>query len=149
MTNKRYKAVIHLAGIHDINRFANQLFDAKSNISDLTDDALVTTDYKQFIFSNKNGQSPVSKLSNLMWVLSRTDGIQQASELIRQRDGLDYMLVIIVDILNSSLGRLVATIYKMKSLSKHLIPDSMINCLIWVTWSAEKQFVTLEAFYAK
>ena len=145
------QAVIHLAGIQDINRFANQLFDAKSNISDLTDDALVTTDYKQFMFSNKKWAIASIETVKPDVVLSRIEGIQQASELIRQRDGLDYMLVIIVDILkqqswavgsNDAQNEIIAQAFNTRLNDKLLDLGNLV--------SRKKQFVpTLEAFYAQ
>ena len=144
-------ALIHLAGIHDANSFANQLFDAKSNISDLTDDALVTTDYKQFIFSNKKWAIACIETVKPGVVLSRIDGIQQASELIRQRDGLDYMLVIIVDILkqqswavgsNDAQNEIIEQAFDTRLNDKLLDLGNLV--------SRKKQFVpTLEAFYAQ
>lgn len=45
-------ALLHLAGMRDADGFANQLFEAKSTITGITDEALVTMDYKQFGFAD-------------------------------------------------------------------------------------------------
>lgn len=95
--------LLNLANITDGNDFANQLFRAKSDISHLTAEQLVTADYKQFNFtkSGKNEKWGIAAIEtvNPMQVFQRIADIQTATQAIKQRDGLDYLLVIIVDIL--------------------------------------------------
>ena len=103
------------------------------------------------MFSNKKWAIASIETVKPDVVFSRTDGIQQASELIRQRDGLDYMLVIIVDILqqqswavssNDAQNEIIAQAFNTRLNDKLLDLGHLV--------SRKKQFVpTLEAFYAK
>ena len=103
------------------------------------------------MFSNKKWAIACIETVKPDVVLSRLEGIQQASELIRQKDGLDYMLVIIVDILkqqswavgsNDAQNKIIEQAFNTRLNDKLLDLGHLV--------SRKKQFVpTLEAFYAK
>lgn len=89
----------HLANIDNVQDFALQLFKAKSDVSDLTAEQMITSDYKQFIFADKKWGIAVIETVNPEQIFKRIQELNHASHTIRQNDNLDYLLVIIVDIL--------------------------------------------------
>lgn len=145
------QALTQLAGIHEVDSFANQLFDAKSNITDLTDEALVTTDYKQFVFADKKWGIACIETVKPDVVFARIDGIAQASEQVKHRDGLDFLLVIVVDIIKQQAWAIASTDAQNNIIEQsfHSKLDKKLIALGNLV-SRKKQFVpALAAFYAK
>ncbi len=148
--------VLNLANIQDGNAFANQLFMAKSNISYLSDEQLVTADYKQFNFTDTAGKVAkwgiaVIETVNPSQAFGRVNGIQTASQTVRQRDGLDYFLVLIVDIVTQRAWAVASVDEQNQMIIKAFkaeLQESLLDLGNLV--SRKKQFVpTLEKFYGK
>ena len=89
----------HTAGVHDQAQFAKRLFEAKSDISGLSAVELVTADYKQFRFANTTWGIASIETASPEQVLARVQALQTAIDTVKQRDKLDFLLVVIVDIL--------------------------------------------------
>lgn len=145
------QALTHLAGIHEIDGFANQLFEAKSNIDDLSDDALVATDYKQFVFADKTWGIACIETVKPEVVFARIDGIVKASADIKAKDGLDYLLVVVVDILKQHAWAIAGS-----QMQNAIIEQAFNSQLdkqridLGNLVSRKKQFVpALQAFYAR
>lgn len=148
--------LLKLANIPNRDDFANQLFLAKSNISHLTAEQIVTADYKQFSFADKEETIAKWGIAVIETVapsqaFERLSDIQTASKTVKQRDGLDYFLVIIVDILTQHSWavsgddgqNLIITNAFSATLKDNLLD---LGNLV----SRKKQFVpTLERFYGK
>lgn len=92
-------ALTHIAGIQDADEFAKQLFEAKSNVSHLTGEQLVTSDYKHFTFAGKKWGIASIETVDPTAIKARVTELQRAVAAVKARDGLDYLLVVIVDIL--------------------------------------------------
>lgn len=142
-------ALLQIAGIRDGDDFAKQLFDAKSNISELSDEALVTMDYKQFCFADKRWGIATIETVNPETVFARIAGLQSAAELIRQRDQLDFFLVTIVDIQQQHSWALAS-----QPAQDHIIAEAFATHLtdnkldLGNRVSRKKQFVPiLQAYY--
>lgn len=143
--------LLTLAKIADGNDFANQLFLAKSDISQLTAEQLVTADYKQFSFGGKKWGVAVIETVAPSQVLARLSDIQTASHSVQQRDGLDYLLVIIVDILKQQ-SWAVASNDEQNQIVSQVFNTTMKENLLDLgnLVSRKKQFVpALERFYGK
>lgn len=89
-----------LSGITDIESLTLEIFKAKSNISALTDEQVVLNDYKVFDFSGHKvliGQTETVEQETLL--TSRKAGILAALQTIKEREGVEYLILAITDIL--------------------------------------------------
>ncbi|MGL5253066.1 MAG: manganese-dependent inorganic pyrophosphatase [Moraxella sp.] len=143
-------ALLHLAGMRDADGFANQLFEAKSTITGITDEALVTMDYKQFGFADSKWGIAAIETVNPNQVFARIDGLQQAAQAIEQRDHLDFLLVIIVDIIQQQSWAIAGS-----DAQNHIVTQAFASSLdknliaLGNRVSRKQQFVpALAAFYA-
>lgn len=85
----------------EVETYAQEMFAAKSDISDFTDIGLVHLDSKKSPLGDKNIRVSVVETTNPSSVLNRKDGIIQAiSEIISSEDDVDDVLFFVVDILN-------------------------------------------------
>lgn len=141
--------LLQLANIDNQQDFAEQLFNAKSDINHLTDMELITADYKQFQFSNKNWGIAVIETVNPQPVFNRLDSLQSTINQVKMNDNLDYLLVIVVDIFqqqswaiatNNEQDAMIETAFTTKQAEKLLPLGNLV--------SRKKQFVpTLETYY--
>lgn len=83
-----------------IDTYSNEMFDAKSDISDFTDIGLIHLDSKKFEIGNLNIRISVIETTNPKSVLNRKDSIISAFEEIKSEEkDTDDILFFIVDIL--------------------------------------------------
>ncbi len=84
----------------DIKSYANEMFDAKSDVSDFTDKGLVHLDSKKSTVGNKNIKVSVIETTNTKSILERKDGIVSAiKEILSEEKDVDDVLFFVVDIL--------------------------------------------------
>lgn len=84
----------------NITEYANEMFKAKSDVSDFTDSGLVHLDSKKFEVGDKNIRVSVVETTDPASVLARKAGIVAAIEEEKAKDsGIDDVLFFIVDIL--------------------------------------------------
>lgn len=85
----------------NISEYANQMFEAKSDISSFTDSGLIKLDSKKFAVGEINLRVSVIETTSPKMVLDRKDGIVSAiSEVVAAENDVDEVLFFIVDILN-------------------------------------------------
>jgi manganese-dependent inorganic pyrophosphatase len=84
----------------DIEAYASEMFNAKSDISDFSDDELVKLDSKVFEIKGKQIRISVVETTNPESVLARKEGIVEAMNKIKSLDNVDMVLMFVVDILN-------------------------------------------------
>lgn len=84
----------------NIKEYANEMFDAKSDVSDFTDKGLVHLDSKKTAVGGKNFRVSVVETTNPKSILDRKEGIVSAIQEIIKEDGdIDDVLFFVVDIL--------------------------------------------------
>ena len=84
----------------NITEYANEMFKAKSDVTDFTDSGLVHLDSKKFEVGDKNIRVSVVETTDPASVLARKAGIVAAIEEEKAKDsGIDDVLFFIVDIL--------------------------------------------------
>ncbi|MCY4462456.1 MAG: manganese-dependent inorganic pyrophosphatase [Albidovulum sp.] len=83
----------------DISELARAMFEAKSDISSLSDAQLLQIDSKNFEINGKSVRISVLETTNPSSVLDRRQGIINEMEKCRAEDGFDLALVFVVDIL--------------------------------------------------
>jgi manganese-dependent inorganic pyrophosphatase len=83
-----------------IDEYASQMFDAKSNISDFSAQELLRMDSKIYEIRGNNTRVSVLETTNPTIVINRYDEIVAAMPDIISEDGIQEVLLFIIDILN-------------------------------------------------
>ena len=84
----------------DIQPYANEMFKAKSDVSDFTDKGLIHLDSKKSPLGDKNVRVSVVETTDPESILARKDGVVAAIEAIKAEESdVDDVLFFIVDIL--------------------------------------------------
>lgn len=104
----------------DIPEYAAEMFAAKSDIGHFSDAELLRLDSKKYTVDGTNFRVSVLETTSPATVLARKDSLIASMEDVAREDGVDQILLFIIDILTES-----ATL---------LIPDATIKAL------AEKSF---------
>ncbi len=104
----------------DIQSFANELFTAKSDISEFSDSGLIKLDSKKYGVGNKNFRVSVIETTDPAIVLARQAGIIEAIKVcIAEEQDIDDVLFFIVDILKEE-----ATVLTYNDVTKQVISAS-------------------------
>ena len=84
----------------NIKEYANEMFDAKSDVSDFTDKGLIHLDSKKTAVGGKNFRVSVVETTNPKSILDRKEGIVSSiKEVIKEDGDIDDVLFFVVDIL--------------------------------------------------
>ncbi len=104
----------------DLSQYTEELFSAKSDISELTDIGLVKLDSKKTDLGDKVVRISVIETARPEIVLARKDGLIQAiKEVIAQESDVFDVVLFVVDILKTE-----ATVLTYNDFTKKLIADS-------------------------
>ncbi len=103
----------------DIDSYANEMFAAKSDVSDYTDIGLVHIDSKKFEVGDKNLRISVVETTTPASILARKDGIIAAIGQIKTEESIDDVMFFIIDILKEE-----ATVLAYNQLIKDIISTS-------------------------
>ncbi len=87
-----------LAQITNLDTFTLEIFKAKSNVSQLTDEEIVTNDYKLFDFNQKVFINQIETVEQDV-ILSKKTALLKAMETIKQQQSVDLVFCAITDIL--------------------------------------------------
>lgn len=88
-----------ITGITDLEAFAMPMFEAKSDLGDMPVQDLIKYDYKEFdLHGNKVGVGTL-ETTNPWYGLGRKDEILEWLATIKEKDGLDFIMLSIVDII--------------------------------------------------
>jgi manganese-dependent inorganic pyrophosphatase len=91
----------------DIASYAAEMFAAKSDISHYSDAELLRLDSKQFEVDNVKLRVSVLETTSPQTVLSRKTSLMDAIAGVASEDGVDHVLLFIVDILNEEATLLI------------------------------------------
>jgi manganese-dependent inorganic pyrophosphatase len=104
----------------DISTYANQMFEAKSDVSSFTDSGLIKLDSKKYEVGDKNFRVSVLETTTPDIILERKVGLIEAiKECVAEENDVDEVLLFIVDILNEE-----ATVLTYNDLTKTIIEKS-------------------------
>lgn len=104
----------------DITTYANEMFKAKSDVSDFTDIGLVHIDSKKFEVGDKSIRVSVVETTDPESILARKEGIVQAIEHIKTEDtSIADVLFFVVDIFKEE-----ATVLTYNDMTKGIISAS-------------------------
>lgn len=103
-----------------VSDYANEMFAAKSDVSDYTDSGLINFDSKKYAVGDKNFRISVVETTNPASILERKAGIIAAiKEVVAGESDTDDVLFFIVDILKEE-----ATVLTYNDLTKKIIETS-------------------------
>lgn len=91
----------------NLDELADQLFEAKSDLSEFTPEEVAKLDYKVFDFSGKKVGIGVIETVKPASAKKMEAELKAAMEKIKAADGLDYILLGIIDILNNETEMLI------------------------------------------
>jgi len=91
----------------DIGDYAAQMFAAKSDVSEFSDAELLRMDSKEFELPGKKFRVSVLETTAPKVVLDRKDSLMQSMEAVATEDGVDQVLLFVVDILNEEATLLI------------------------------------------
>lgn len=101
------KALADKLGI-DIPDYAAEMFAAKSDVSAFSDAELLRMDSKMYEVGGKNFRVSVLETTSPDVVLDRKDSLMDSMKTVEAEDGVDQVLLFVVDILNEQSTLLVA-----------------------------------------
>lgn len=96
-----------IAGVQDIEAYALAMFAAKSDLGDTPAEQLLKMDYKVFPLGGQQWGVGVLETTNPSYVFRRQDELLKAMADAKVQDGLDGVLLSVVDILNETNRTLV------------------------------------------
>ena len=105
-------ALAHLLAdelVIDINSYATDMFAAKSDVSAFTDSELLRMDSKMYEVGGKNFRVSVLETTSPTIVLNRKVSLMDTMKTVAREDGVDQVLMFVVDILNEQSTLLVAS----------------------------------------
>ncbi len=104
----------------NITEYANEMFKAKSDVSDFTDTGLIHIDSKKFEVGDKNIRISVVETTDPASILARKDGIVKAIGEVIAKDGdIDDVLFFVIDILKEE-----ATVFTYNDFTKSVVAAS-------------------------
>lgn len=89
-----------IAQIEDLEKFSLDMFNAKSDLGDMSVEDIIKLDYKVFEFGGKNYGIGVMETTNKDYGISRKDEIVAKMKEIKEKDSLAGIFFSIIDILN-------------------------------------------------
>ncbi|GLQ34502.1 manganese-dependent inorganic pyrophosphatase [Amylibacter marinus] len=92
----------------DINSYASEMFAAKSDVSHMTDAELLRLDSKKYEVGGTNFRVSVLETTSPAALIARKTSLINSMPAVAQEDGVDQVLLFIVDILNEEATLLVA-----------------------------------------
>ena len=125
-TTQEDKAIAHALAEDlkiDIPTYATDMFAAKSDVSAFSEAELLRMDSKEYEVGGKSFRVSVLETTSPETVLARKDALVAAMPKVAQEDGVDQVLLFVVDILNEE-----ATL---------LVPNELVKTV------AEKSFATV------
>ncbi len=89
-----------IAQIKDLEKFSLEMFNAKSDLGDMSIEDVVKLDYKVFEFGGKSYGVGLMETTNKNYGLNRKDEIVSKMKEIKEKDNLTGIFFSIIDILN-------------------------------------------------
>lgn len=104
----------------DITEYSNEMFSAKSDVSDFTDMGLLHIDSKKSLIGDKNVRVSVVETTNPESILKRKDGLVEAiKSLLSEEEDTDGVLLFVIDIFKEE-----ATVFTYDQFTKDIVEAS-------------------------
>ncbi|MEC9104819.1 MAG: DHHA2 domain-containing protein, partial [Pseudomonadota bacterium] len=84
----------------DLSAYASEMFEAKSDVSAFSDADLIRMDSKEYAVGDTKFRVSVLETTAPKIVLDRKDSLMESFKAVEAEDGVDQVLLFVVDILN-------------------------------------------------
>ncbi|MEM1302414.1 MAG: manganese-dependent inorganic pyrophosphatase [Pseudomonadota bacterium] len=91
----------------DISEYASEMFEAKSDVSAFSDADLLRMDSKEYAVGDTKFRVSVLETTAPKMVLDRKDSLMESMTTVASEDGVDQVLLFVVDILNEEATMLI------------------------------------------
>lgn len=95
------KELLEISSIENMEEYAMDMFDAKSDLWDINIEDLIKYDYKEFEINSKKIWVWTLETTNPNYSLWRKEEILKGLEKIKSESNLEFIMLMIVDIINS------------------------------------------------
>jgi len=102
------KELAGIAEISDVNEFALEIFKAKSNIADLSDEEIVLNDYKIYEFTQKTFISQLETVEQESLIADKKERLLAAMTNVKEQQGVELLFVAVTDVLKINTKLLLA-----------------------------------------
>lgn len=109
----------------EISAYAAEMFEAKSDVSAFSDAELLRMDSKEYEVGGKKFRVSVLETTSPGIVLSRKDSLMDSMTTVASEDGVDQVLLFVVDILNEQ--------------STLLVPNELVKSVAAKSFGAEAE----------
>ena len=115
-----------LSDIDNVDKFAFNMFAAKSDLWDISPYNLVkTVDFKDFTFGSLKAGISCIETTNPSYCLDRKDEIIETIQFIKSTEWYDFMLFCIIDIVNEKNSTIVASVTEANIIKKIFGADTV------------------------
>ena len=91
----------------DLHAYAGEMFEAKSDVSEFSDAELLRMDSKEYAVAGTRFRVSVLETTAPKMILDRKDSIMESMGSVATEDGVDQVLLFVVDILNEEATMLI------------------------------------------
>ena len=86
----------------DIDKLAEEMFEAKSDLSDMTIKEVIKADYKDYEFGSKTVGVGVAEVATTSFFEGKKDQILEQMEVVKKEQDLNHLFFGVIDILNKN-----------------------------------------------
>lgn len=97
-----------IAGIENPEAYSLEMFDAKSNLGDISVRQIIMMDYKNFEAGGKKFGAGVAETTNPAFILNKKSEIIAELNKIKVEQGVDFIMLSVVDILSEKNTSIIA-----------------------------------------
>ena len=131
-----------IAEIFDLESFAMAMFDAKSDLGDISISDMIQYDYKVFVFWTKTVGIGTLETTNPWYALGRKEEVLEGFIKLKEEQTLDMIILCVVDILNETNTTIIGDWADADYLSEIFntsVEDNLAD--LWKRLSRKKQIV--------
>ncbi len=142
-------ALQKISKIHDLEKFAMPMFEAKSDLWDMAILDVIQYDYKIFELSGKRCGVGTLETTNPAYGLGRKDEVLEWFKMLSSKQGLDFIMLSIVDILNERNTTIIwdDNIKTLEDMFWVKVKDNLAD--LWNKISRKKQLAPVAVEYFK
>ena len=114
----------------DTDAYASEMFDAKSDVSAFSDAELLRMDSKEYAVRNTKFRVSVLETTSPKLILERKEGLMASMYAVAQEDGVDQVLLFVVDILREEATLLVPNEFVKEVAAKSFSAAATGDCVV-------------------
>ena len=114
----------------DMSSYASEMFDAKSDVSAFSDAELLRMDSKEYAVRGTKFRVSVLETTSPKLILDRKEGLMASMDTVAQEDGVDQVLLFVVDILREEATLLVPNELVKEVAAKSFSAAAIGDCVV-------------------